>query len=107
MIFEYDELREYVKEDFERFYKMGFNETQILPAVLNEYKHAEDFCQLENICIHVFLTLQYAEKNMDFSKIVEHLKQLVTEEVQKEVRVELGKDYTKFSEDLYIIGNYK
>lgn len=43
MIFEYEELKESVKEDFERFYKMGFNEKQIFPAVLNEYRYGEDF----------------------------------------------------------------
>ena len=39
MIFGYDELKKYVNEDFEGFYKMGFDEEQILPAVLNEYEH--------------------------------------------------------------------
>lgn len=54
MIFEYEELKEYVEEDFERLYKMGFNENQIFPAVLNEYEYGEDFGFVENICIHVF-----------------------------------------------------
>ena len=62
MIFEYEELKECVKEDFERFYEMGFNEKQILPAVLNEYEHGEDFCLVEDICIHVLLGLKYSEK---------------------------------------------
>lgn len=26
-----------------------------------EYEHGEDFCLVENICIHVFLVLIYAE----------------------------------------------
>lgn len=29
MIFKYEELKECVEEDFERFYKQGFNEKQI------------------------------------------------------------------------------
>lgn len=41
MIFEYDELKEYVGEDFERFNKTGFDEDQIFPAVLNEYEKPE------------------------------------------------------------------
>ena len=45
MIFEYDELKEYVKEDFEDFYKMGFDKKQIFHAVLDEYKHRGDFCR--------------------------------------------------------------
>lgn len=36
MIFEYSELKQYVEEDFNRFYEMGFSEKQIFPAVLNE-----------------------------------------------------------------------
>ena len=43
MIFKYEELKECVGEDFVRFYKMGFNEEQIFPAVLNEYEHGEEF----------------------------------------------------------------
>lgn len=54
MIFEYEELKECVEKDFERFYKMGFNENQIFPAVFNEYEHGEDFSFVENVCIHVF-----------------------------------------------------
>lgn len=61
MIFEYDELKECVTKDFERFYDMGFDEKQIFPAVLNEYEHGEDYCQLENICVHIFLALNYLE----------------------------------------------
>lgn len=103
MIFEYDELKECVEEDFERFYKMGFNEKQIFPAVLNEYEHGEDFCQIENICIHIFLALNYAEKELNSNKIVEKVKQLMTEEVENEVKIELGDEYTKYIADLNII----
>ena len=57
MIFEYEELKECVEEDFERFYKMDFDENQILSAVLNEYEHGEDFGLVENVCIDLFLIL--------------------------------------------------
>lgn len=105
MIFEYDELKECVEEDFERFYKMGFNEKQIFPAVLNEYEHGEDFCQIENICIHVFLALTYAEKKLDFREVVEKLKQLTDNMDMNEAKAELGNEYTKFVTDLDIIRN--
>ena len=49
MVFTYEELKEYVREDFERFYEMGFQEEQIFSAVLDEYKHGKDFCFTENI----------------------------------------------------------
>ncbi|MDE7434979.1 MAG: hypothetical protein K2N01_04030, partial [Lachnospiraceae bacterium] len=100
MIFEYDELKECVDEDFKRFYKMGFNEKQIFPAVLNEYEHGEDFCQVENICIHIFLALDYAKKNLNDKEIVEKLNQLLIEEVENEVKGELGNEYIKYITDL-------
>lgn len=104
MIFEYDELKEYVTEDFERFYKMGFNENQILPAVMNEYKHGEDFCEVEEICIHIFLALNYAEKKWNYDEIIKNLEILLNGKVEDEVKVYLGKEYTKFSTDFnYLI----
>lgn len=103
MIFEYDELKECVEEDFERFYKLGFNEKQIFRAVLNEYEHGEDFCQEENICIHFFLALSYLKKELNFKEIKEKLRQLMTEGFEKEIKAALGNDYIKFVTDLSII----
>ena len=100
MIFEYEELRECVEEDFERFYKMGFNENQIFPAVLNEYEHGEDFCLVENICVHVCLALFYAEKNLNSNVIIEKLNQLMTKEAEYEIKDELGNEYSVFVTDL-------
>ena len=105
MIFEYEELKESVEEDFERFYKMGFNEKQIFPAVLNEYEHGEDFSFVENICIHVFLSLAYAEKNLNCNQIIDRLNQLMNEEEENELKIELGNEYTKFITDLNIVRN--
>lgn len=103
MIFEYEELKECVEEDFERFYNMGFNENQIFPAVLNEYEHGEDFSFVENVCIHVFLSLAYAEKKMNCNQIVDRLNQLMSEGEKNELKVKLGNEYTKFITDLSII----
>ncbi len=105
MIFEYEELKECVEEDFERFYKMGFNENQICPAVLNEYEHGEDFCFVENVCIHVFLILLYTEKNMNCNQIIDRLNQLMNDEEENELKVELGNEYSKFITDLSIVRN--
>lgn len=107
MIFEYEELKECVEEDFERFYKMGFNENQIFPAVLNEYEHGEDFGFVENICIHVFLILFYTEKNLNYEQIVDRLNQLMSEVEESEIKVELGNGYSKFITDLSIVRNNK
>lgn len=100
MIFKYEELKEYVKEDFERFYEMGFNEKQIFPAVLNEYEHGEDFCLLENICIHVFLILNYSQQKLDNTEIIGKLTQLMNGEVESKIKNELGKEFVKFETDL-------
>lgn len=105
MIFEYEELKECVEEDFERFYKMGFNENQVFPAVLNEYEHGEDFGFVENVCIHIFLSLAYAEKNLNCNQIFDRLNQLMNEEEEKGLMVELGNEYTKFITDLSIVRN--
>lgn len=99
MIFKYEELKEYVDEDFEQFHKMGFNDKQIFPAVLNEYEHGEDFCLVENICIHVFLILTYIKNNMNYNEIMKKLNQLMKGEVENEIKIELGEDYTKFITD--------
>lgn len=107
MIFEYEELKECVEEDFERFYKMDFDENQILPAVLNEYEHGEDFGLVENICIHLFLILFYKEKNLNCKQIIDRLNQLMSEEEEREIKVELGNEYSKFITDLSIVRNNK
>ena len=100
MIFTYNELKEYVSEDFERLYKMGFDEQQIFPAVLNEYIYGEDFCQTENICIHILLGVSYAKKGLSMSVIRGKLEQLMSKDAVKEIRVELGREYTEFISDL-------
>ncbi len=100
MIFEYDELKECVTEDFERFYDMGFNEKQIFPAILNEYEHGEDYCQLENICVHIFTALNYLERGIKFDDIVEKLDALMENEMEEDIKDELGNQYTKFVADI-------
>lgn len=100
MIFHYDELKEYVKEDFEQFYQMGFSEKQIFPAVLDEYKYGKGFCRVENICIHIFLILNYAEKELNFEEVSRNLKQLITEDFEDAIKSELGNEYTKYIADL-------
>lgn len=104
MIFEYDELKEYVTEDFEAFYEMGFNEKQIFSAILNEYEHGEGFNQVENVCIHLFIVLNYKERGLDYDMIVKRIKLILSEEVYNEIKSELKKEYTKFSTDLYVLG---
>lgn len=100
MIFQYEELKECVEEDFERFYKMGFNENQIFLAVLDEYEHGKDFDFAENICIHVFLILLYTKKGLNCSRILQELNQLMDEKMESDIMAELGKEYSKFITDL-------
>lgn len=100
MIFQYDELKEYVKEDFEQFYQMGFRGGQILGAVLDEYQYGKDFCRVENICIHIFLILNYAETGLDFDEVTGGLEQLMTDKTDDEVKRELGAEYAKYIADL-------
>ena len=99
MIFAYEELRKYIEEDFDRFYKMGFNERQIFPAILNEYEHGTDFCLVENICIHVLLILNYTNKNLNYEEIKGKLIQLMSTKAEKEIKNELGDEYANFMTD--------
>lgn len=100
MIFKYDELREYVAEDFERFYKLGFSDEQIYPAILNEYEHGEGFYDVENICIHIFTALNYKEKGLNYNKIVGKIKQLLCEGLKNKIEADLRDEYSKFLVDL-------
>ena len=103
MIFEYEELKESVTEDFERFYQMGFSETQIFPAVLDEYKYGEDFCLAENACIHIFLALNYAKNGLNYEIITEELHHFITEKNEQEILAALGNDSIKYVADLVLL----
>ena len=99
VIFKYDELKECVTEDFERFYKMGFNKKQVLPAVMNEYEYGEDFCEIEKICIYLFLALNYAEKKWSYDEIVEKLGILLNGKTANDIKSDFGNAYIKFCTD--------
>ena len=103
MIFEYDLLKEAVTEDFERFYQIGFSETQIFPAVLAEFKHGKDFCLTENICIHMVLALNYAKNGLDLNAIMDELHHFITEDAEQEVWATLGNDAEKYAADLAML----
>lgn len=100
MVFTYEELKEYVREDFERFYALGFHEDQIFPAVLDEYKYGKDFCPTEDICIHIFLALNYLRRGLNTDIAVEHLRRLLTEESERLVKSDLGDEYPSYITDL-------
>lgn len=99
MVVRYDELKEAVGEDFERFSQWGFNEEQIFPAILNEYKYGEGFSQIENICVHIFIILNYKSKMMNYDFILTELKKIILAVGQGEVKSDLGVDFSKFISD--------
>lgn len=105
MTLKYEEWKEYIKEDFEVYYNMGFNEKQIIYAVLEDYGHAEDFTLTDKICIHLLLCLNYPAKGLNCDKIVEELKKLLNEETEGILRDELGKKYEEFNTDLNSVLN--
>lgn len=105
MVFGYEELREYVKEDFQRFYEMGFNEKEIVSAILNEYEHGKNFCQAEYICILIFTALNYAEKEMDNDKVIEKIQLIMKDGIGEKIREELGNEYAEFLRDFDAIRN--
>ena len=99
MIYEYDELKEYIQEDFDRFYKFEFNEKQILPATLDVYRYSKHFTQVEIICIHIFLICLYMQNAMKPKIVVKELKKLMHTQDQQAIKAELGDDYEKFLKD--------
>lgn len=100
MLFSYNELKESVREDFDRFCNLGFEEAQIVPAVLDEYRHGEDFSPVENLCIHLFLALHYQEKGFALSEIIQRIKRLMTKELFNELQSASGIDGACFTADL-------
>lgn len=107
MIFEYEELKEYVLEDFKRFQEMNFNEKQIYPAVLEEYKHGEDFSEAENICIHVILAMVYAAHGWGYGIIISKLKLLWKDETKNQLEKDLGDEYIRFYADFERVMKYE
>ena len=65
-------------------------------SILNEYEHGEDFDQVENVCIHIFLISNYMENDLDYSEILKKVNLLITDELKKEIEVGLGNDYYFF-----------
>lgn len=102
MVIQYDELKDGVKEDFERFSQWGFNEEEIFFAVLDEYKYGEGFSQIENICIHIFLILFYKKNAMSYDFILIELNKMVLLVGQEAIKVDLGKEYDEFVADYNI-----
>ena len=87
MIFQYDELKECVQEDFERFYNA----------------HGENYSPAENMCIHVFLVLNYREKGFITEPIVSKINRLFSEESYDKILFELGAESEKYITDLGFI----
>ena len=99
MLFSYDVLKKYVREDFERFSSMGFDETQIIPAVLDEYTHGPGFTQTENLCIHVILALCYEENGWNAAPLRLKIKQLPKWECDEEACPAPGDGAAEFLSD--------
>lgn len=100
MIFRYDELKRYVREDFERFCKMGFSGEQILSAVLDEYRYGEQFSLTENVCIHLLAALDCGEKGMELRGTAKELRAVLKDASIREVLSALGEEGAEFLEDL-------
>lgn len=101
MIFEYEELRNCVREDFETFYReMRFTEAQVILAVLNEYEHGEEFTVTEEICIYLFLAEIYKEEGLNTVEVTKKLFELLSEKNIQIVKKDLGDKYLNFNDDL-------
>lgn len=101
MIFEYEELRECVQEDFDTFYKeMNFTELQVIPAILNEYEHGEGFTITEKVCIYLFLGEIFLQKKLSIDEINKKLSELLTQENLEIIKNDLSENFINFTDDL-------
>lgn len=104
MIYRYDELKQYIQEDFNVFYnQMKFNEKQIYPAILDEYIHGSDPSGVKNLCIHIFVIINYIDKNMDIKGIYVELKGMLDRIDSEVLRQELDEEYESFLDDMEFI----
>ncbi|MCM1158569.1 MAG: hypothetical protein NC300_06945 [Bacteroidales bacterium] len=104
MVFKYQELKQYIKEDFDEFYKrFKFNDKQIYLAILDEYIYGGDPSGVKYICIYVFIIINYMSENMNVEKIYAELKQRIDRVGIEVVRQELNEEYKFFLEDMNMI----
>lgn len=104
MIYRYDELKQYIQEDFDVFYnQMKFNEKQIYPAILDEYIHGRDPSGVKNVCIHIFVIINYINNNMGIENIYVELKRKLGRIDLEVLQQELDEEYESFLVDIEFI----
>ena len=102
MIFAIDELKEYVKKDFNYFYNSeDFTDQCIVPALLNEYENGIGYNNTEDICIYLYLLESYINNGLDSTE----LKSIVKEKAKQNIdfiKKDLGEeDFKKFQQDYF------
>ncbi len=106
MIFKFNELEESIKKNFVFFHKeMRFSSEQIYSAIMDEYIWGEDFTNTEEICIHIFLVLNYSENNLNYANVLENLKNKMSLMSLEDIKRELEDEYDEFIKEYnYVIG---
>ena len=100
MIFMYEELKDYVIDDYEIFVRRKFDDDEMICAILDEYQFGEGFCVVEKICIYLFLALIFKENNRNYKKIVELIQQELLSISETEIRQELKMEYELYEKDM-------
>ena len=100
MIFKYDELKGYIRADFNRFVDMGFDYKHIFPAVLDEYTNGKEFCRTEEVCICIFVCCLYREFAMNVKYVQHKLTSLLQKADMQAIKRELGDEYECFVNDV-------
>lgn len=101
MRFSYSELKEYIREDYEMFIRMGFDSDEhIMNAILNEYQYGEGFCEVEKLCIYISLAFIFKENKRDYSKIVKVIQQEMLSISGIEIQQALKTEYRLYEKDM-------
>lgn len=104
MIFGYEELKEYVNEDFNRFFnRRKFTSSQVIPAILDEYEDAKDYSETEECVIYVDIALNFIMENISLGELAEKLNLLFSEENLQNYKNDIKNDFILMENDINFI----
>lgn len=104
MRFGYEELKEYIKEDFDEFYSdWHFTKSQVVPAILNEYEHGKEYCKTEECVIYIAIALNFIKGNISLEELLGTFNLLFSDENLYKYRNEISNEFALMENDINFI----